>query len=336
MVGMLSWVQLQHWLKKPLTLPPQGVGLAVQSGDSLTRISQNLAREGWLNWPRLLTSYARITEQSNIRAGQYQLDYGTTPMALLVLLNEGKVKLYSITLVEGWTWRQALAALHQSPHIDKLLQDKPESQIAELLGLEAGALLEGRLFPDTYFIEHGTSDLAVFEIAFNKMELELAAAWENRVDGLPYLNPAQALVMASIVEKETAVDSEREQIAGVFVERLRKNMRLQTDPTVIYALGDSYDGNIRRRDLKVDSPYNTYRNRGLPPGPIALPGARSIHAAMHPVENGMIYFVARGDGTHKFSATLQEHNQAVDEYQRYRRARNYRSTPESRPQDPQQ
>ncbi|MEH6550865.1 MAG: endolytic transglycosylase MltG [Pseudomonadales bacterium] len=323
-LGANQW--FQRYLDTPLQIKQKAYVLVVPRGANFTGVANQLEGEGLLRYHQLLVIYARLTEQTAIKSGEFSLPRSTTLRQLLPILLRGQAVQYAVTLIEGWRAVDALAALAENDVLQ--LTDLNPVLIAQQLELgETAFSLEGRLFPDTYFFERGVSTFDIVRRAKLQMDDVLSAEWSQRADELPYDNAYQALVMASIVEKETGVDAEREQIAGVFVARLRKGMRLQTDPTVIYAMGDQYQGNIRRKDLRIVSPYNTYRVSGLPPTPIALPGQRSIYAALHPLENGMLYFVARGDGSHQFSATLEEHQAAVRKFQRQRRA-DYRSTPQ--------
>jgi UPF0755 protein len=260
--------------------------------------------------------YARATgADARIRAGEYAVPAGTTPRSLLALLESGAVIQHAVTIVEGWTFRELRAALEAEPYLDHTLAGQDEAAVMVALG-EPGMPAEGLFFPDTYLFGKGTTDLEILRLARNRMRRELEAAWAARAADLPVHSAYEALILASIVEKETALASERPRIAGVFTERLRIGMRLQTDPTVIYGLGTDFDGNLRRADLERDGPYNTYTRAGLPPTPIALPGAEALRAAVNPDERGELYFVATGlaDGSHEFSRTLKEHQAAVSRY----------------------
>ncbi len=324
----VGWQRFDAYLDQPIASLEQTIDIQVAPGSSVTRVVYQLADKGLLEQPRLLIYYLRVTEQLSLQAGEYQLSPGMTPRQILQKLGRGDVKYYQVTLVEGWTIEQALTHLHSQ---EALLQQLDAGALGEFLlqidKTPPSTSPEGLFFPDTYRFTRGTSDAKLLTRAYRIMQQKLAAAWASRVEGLPLDSPYQALILASIVEKETAVDSEREEIAGVFINRLNKGMRLQTDPTVIYALGDNYDGNITRKDLQVDSPFNTYRIAGLPPTPIALPSQRSIEAVLKPATTQNLYFVARGDGSHTFSATLEQHNKAVQQYQIKNRAKNYRSVP---------
>jgi len=227
---------------------------------------------------------------------------------------------HTVTLVEGWTFRQVLAELERHPDITATLAGKNDREIMALIGSEHEHP-EGRFFPDTYFFTKGTTDLAILKRAYRRMQAVLDAQWSSRAKGLPLRTPYDALILASIIEKETGRADERTIIAGVFTRRLGQGMPLQTDPTIIYGMGEAFDGNIRRKDLVANTPYNTYLHAGLPPTPIAMPGAASIYAALHPNDDSSLYFVSRGDGTHVFSKTVKEHNRAVDLYQRKKRKR---------------
>jgi UPF0755 protein len=250
-----------------------------------------------------------------IRAGSYEITAGTTPRGLLEKMVLGDETLVTVRLIEGWTFRQFRAELARAPGLRQDTAAMSDKQIMEALG-RPGVHPEGRFFPDTYAYSRGSSDLAVLRRALNAMERRLAAAWEQRAAGVPLRSPDEALILASIVEKETGLEADRGQVAGVFANRLRIGMRLQTDPTVIYGLGEAFDGNLRRRDLETDTPYNTYTRAGLPPTPIAMPGKRSLLAAVNPEATKALYFVARGDGTSVFSENLADHNRAVNRYQR--------------------
>ncbi len=290
--------------------------ILIEPGSSLNAIATKLDKTGVLVSREAFVWYARYRGLAQqIKAGEYEISPGMSSIDILDRLVAGDSYLHAVTLVEGWTYREALAALHAHPAV-RATQDpaRPDLTMSELG--RADVHPEGRFFPDTYRFERATSDLQLLRVAMERMDEELAAAWENRSAGLPLETPAELLTLASIIEKETGLDSERATIAGVFVRRLQKRMRLQTDPTVIYGLGPTFDGNLTRRDLNTDTPYNTYTRHGLPPTPIALPGAESLRAAGHPEEGSALYFVAtgEGDGSHYFSDSLEEHNAAVARY----------------------
>ncbi len=290
----------------------------VHNGETLHGVLIQLQAEGIVAPVQagLLNVWARLYRgQAPIRAGEYRLVKGTSSLGLLQLLRSGKVILHDIRFIEGWRFSQVWHQVEQDPNIDHTLSGP---DVAGLLMRElgsAGQPPEGRFFADTYRFPKGTTDVALLRQAYQAMEHRLSAAWANRAPDLPYASPDEALIMASLVEKETAVDSERAQIAGVFLRRLKLHMKLQTDPAVIYGLGDRYDGNLHTSDLRTDTPWNTYTRDGLPPTPICMPSEASLIAALHPADGEALYFVARGDGTHQFSATLDEHNAAVRRYQ---------------------
>lgn len=266
--------------------------------------------------PTLLALLARLGKaETSIKAGSYSVNRGVTPLELLGKLTRGEVTQGELTLVEGWTFRQWRARMDRHPDLLHETAGLSEAEIAQRLGVETGRL-DGWLFPDTYLFDKQSSDLELMARARRAMLKRLESEWAQRASGLPYRSLHEALVMASIVEKETGRESDRGLVAAVFVNRLLKGMRLQTDPTVIYGLGEDFDGNLRKRDLLEDTPYNTYTRHGLPPTPIAMPGLASIRAALHPQASEAIYFVARGDGSSEFSRTLDEHNRAVNKYQR--------------------
>ena len=321
-LGALQY--FKQWYAEPMALPEDGLHYQLKSGGSLSGAASDLAGQGILKHPQVLTFYARLSGQSEVRAGDYLLEPGMTPRQFMKMLNTGNVVSYTVTLIEGWTFAQAVQALAESERIDSQLAGQSrEAQLAMLdLPIEHP---EGWFFPDTYHYNGGTTDVAILQRAYRKMRQTLDELWPGRDVGLPYQTPYEALIMASIVERETGASWERRKIAGVFVRRLENNMRLQTDPTVIYGMGDAYQGKIGRADLTRPTPYNTYVIRGLPPTPIALPGAQAVYASMHPDPGSELYFVAKGDGTHVFSDTLEAHNDAVRHYQIQRRE-GYRST----------
>ncbi|MEM7282223.1 MAG: endolytic transglycosylase MltG [Pseudomonadota bacterium] len=310
-----GYLYLQRFAESPMAVSDSST-LDLLPGTSVSKLADNLAQRGWLESPKLLVLYTKWRgDTARLRAGEYDIPASITPKELLDLLIEGQVKLHTVTIVEGWTFRQMLEALHDQQAIEPSLLGLSDEEIMSKLGYE-GQHPEGRFFPDTYRFPKGSADTAILKQAYERMEGHLSEAWKERAENLPLDSPYDALTLASIVEKETGLDSERPEIAGVFVRRLKKNMRLQTDPTVIYGMGDAYDGNIRRSDLTRDTPYNTYTRGGLTPTPIALPGLRSIEAVMHPAEGTSLYFVAtgKGDGSHHFSDTLDEHERAVQRY----------------------
>ena len=307
--------QYQRFLVTPLNLPVEPYVFQIEPGTSGSTIIKRLARSGFTRFSWQWRLLMRLDPPA-IKAGEYQLNSGIAPRELLQLLSSGAVVQYRFTLVEGWTFTQLLQALAKDEVLKQTLD--PDSSQA---GDEAGAVLvsslgvdhpEGWFFPETYQFTRGDSDLDILNRAHMAMEKELGNAWGARNLDLPLNSPYELLILASIIEKETGREEERGQIAGVLIRRLQKGMRLQTDPTVIYGMGDSFDGNIRRRDLKTDTPYNTYTRSGLPPTPIAMPGRASLLAAARPDAGDAFYFVANGTGGHTFSATLQEHQEAVN------------------------
>lgn len=316
--GGWFYQDVREQLNSPLALKEPAI-IAINPGDSLFSVAAELQERGWFDYPVYLTIEGRLRNVAgSIKTGEYRVEPGATAASLLETIVAGKVTQRSLTLLEGWSFRQIMAALRARPQVEKTLDSDAPRRIMEEIGY-AGHAAEGRFFPDTYYFTAGATDAELLRRAYRRMETVLAEEWEQRASGLPYQSPYQALIMASLVEKETAVDAERGKIAGVFVRRLEKNMRLQADPTVIYALGEQYDGNIRRKDLSLDSPFNTYRYRGLPPTPIAAAGRASIRAALQPEWGTALYFVATGDGGHQFSDTLAEHNRAVARYRQAQR-----------------
>jgi len=314
-----------YFLQKPLSLPAANNIYEVKAGASLGQVSRSLAREGMLDCAPCLLVYARLSNKTLIKAGEYELTTGLTPLQLLAMLHRGNVIQHQVTLVEGRSFRQGLQALWNEEKLEKKLLNLSDAQIREQLGVSESHL-EGLFFPDSYSYTVGISDADILRQAYQRMQEVLREEWELRDASLPYKNPYEALIMASIVEKETGVPEERSAIAGVFVRRLQKGMKLQTDPTVIYGLGDTYRGNITRKHLQQDNPYNTYTRYGLPPTPIALPGREAIHAALHPLTGDDLFFVGKGDGHHYFSATLAEHEKAIRQYQ-LQRKKDYHSAP---------
>ncbi len=288
--------------------------LDVPAGSSFKTIVWLLVDEGLVDRPRYFEFMARQRgDAGRIQSGEYNVPPGIRPAELLDRLVRGQVIQYSFTIIEGWTFNQLRVALKADPRVLDTLSDVDDEDVMAALGQE-GVHPEGRFYPDTYSFTRGTRDIDVLRRAFGAMERELENAWSERTDGLPIADPYEALILASIIEKETGLGSERRTIAGVFSRRLQQNMRLQTDPTVIYGMGNSYEGRIRTRDLRTDTPYNTYTRRGLPPTPIAMPGRASLRAAVDPEPGDALYFVSRGDGSHHFSATYEEHRKAVQRY----------------------
>ncbi len=306
------------WLHSPMALNlPAGssvLDLEIEPGTRAAQVAETVVASGAQANVQLLQLWFRVSGQARqIKAGSYEITSGTTPRSLLAMLVRGDQTLKSITLVEGWSFKQVRAALQKAELLAPDSFGLQPEMIMEKLG-KTGIHPEGRFFPDTYTYAKGSSDMAVLKRAARAMDKRLDAAWALRSPNTPLRSPEQALTLASIVEKETGKPSDRAQIAGVFTNRLRTGMLLQTDPTVIYGMGDTFDGNIRKRDLQTDTPYNTYTRPGLPPTPIAMPGKAALLAAVQPAPTKALYFVARGDGTSQFSATLDEHNRAVNRY----------------------
>lgn len=322
--GLWLWQGLQT-LEQPVALDEPAL-FSVPSGSGYDQVARKLAAEGLTQDSLWLRVHGRLyPEQAVLKAGEYEFTTGMSSLDMISMMVAGATKHWQIQFIEGWTFSDMRTALASSERLGQVTADWTDEQIMEAMGA-SGEHPEGRFFPDTYLFTSSETDLDLLRRAFERMEAVLAAEWEARAENLPYDSPYQALIMASIVERETGAVHEREEVAGVFVRRLEKGMRLQTDPTVIYGMGENYQGRITRKDLQTPTDYNTYRIDGLPPTPIALPGKEAIHAALNPAEGDALYFVARGDGTHKFSKTLREHQKAVREFQLNRRS-DYRSSP---------
>lgn len=323
-VSLVFW-KLHSSLEQPLQLS-EARTLEVLPGDTPSGLFQRLERDGMISDSFWLRLHWRLKLSGfTLHSGEYQLRPAMTARDMIGLWQRGEVVQHSLTIVEGWNFRQVRAALAALPTVQQTLDGVSDADVMARLG-QPDAHPEGRFFPDTYRFTRGVSDLDLLKRAYSRLETVLAEEWEQRDEGLPYQNAYEALIMASIIEKETGVPSERGEIAGVFVRRLEQGMLLQTDPTVIYGMGEQYKGRITRSDLRTPTPYNTYTISGLPPTPIAMVGREAINAALHPVEGTTLYFVARGDGSHVFSNSLDEHNRAVREFQLKRRA-DYRSSP---------
>lgn len=320
LVGAAGAAWLAWFAHHPLSLPSAPYEFTVRGGASLKTVSRQLAAGGLFAEPESFWLLGRMLRKAgSIRAGTYRLETPLTPLELLDKLARGDVVPAEILFVEGSTLRQWLAQLAQDADVRHTLAGRSEAEIAALLGVP-GESLEGWLFPDTYRFSPGSSDVEILRRAHAAMVKRLDDAWAARDPDLPLASPYEALILASIVEKETGLAAERPLVASVFVNRLRKGMRLQTDPTVIYGMGERYAGNIRKKDLAEDTPWNTYTRDGLPPTPIAMPGEEALRAAVHPAHSDFLYFVARGDGSHEFSQTLEQHNRAVARYQLHRAA----------------
>jgi len=323
-LALWAWQGLQT-LEQPVSLN-EPVLMSVESGASFGQLARRLEREGYVEDSLWLRLYARLNpEKIGIKAGDYELLPGMTPVTIIETMVDGKVKLWAVQFIEGKTFTDMRATMAGNDKLKKITTDWSNERIMEAVGAK-GQHPEGWFYPDTYLFSSSETDLDIFRRAYQRMKQALEEEWAEREQDLPYDSAYQALIMASIVERETGVAGERGEVAGVFVRRLEKGMRLQTDPTIIYGMGDAYDGRIRGKDLRTYTPYNTYRIDGLPPTPIAMPSRPAIHAALHPAEGDALYFVARGDGSHKFSRTLAEHQKAVREFQ-LNRKEDYRSFP---------
>jgi len=315
-VAALSTGWAWWWLDQPLELATPTVELSIEPGTPPREVAQAWVNAGVQADGRLLYQWFRWSGQSRqIRAGSYEVHQGATPRELLAKMVRGDEVLEQLRLIEGWTFRQVRAALAKSPALKPSTAALSDAELMAALG-QPGLAPEGRFFPDTYAYSRGVSDLTVLKRAFKAMQKQLDLAWQGRSEGLPLKSAEEALILASIVEKETGAAADRSLVASVFVNRLRIGMPLQTDPTVIYGLGTSFDGNLRKHHLQTDTPFNTYTRGGLPPTPIAMPGKASLQAALHPAQSKALYFVARGDGSSQFSEDLAAHNRAVNKYQR--------------------
>ncbi|MDP1660008.1 MAG: endolytic transglycosylase MltG [Methylotenera sp.] len=306
---------LAYYAVSSLKLQPNSQEIVIQPGSGLKSIANQLVEQGVLTEPWRFVIIAKLlNKEKNLQAGSYTLNRNVTPYQLLLSLNHGKATQGSATFIEGRTFAQMRDKLEKNDAVKKTITVMSEAEILKLMGSKY-SIAEGLFFPDTYYFDRNTADTVILKRSYEAMQSKLAVAWEGRETGLPYKNSYEALIMASIVEKETGKASERAMIAGVFINRLRIGMRLQTDPTVIYGMGAQYNGNIRKKDLLTDTPYNTYTRNGLPPSPIAMPGLASIEAALHPAKTKALYFVGKGDGSHAFSNNLEDHNRAVVKYQ---------------------
>ena len=313
--GWQVWLDYQHALHAPAVIGSPVI-IEINKGDSFNEITDKLLSQN-IDLNPLWFKVIAVSEQAvrKLKTGEYELTPGLTLPEILALFVQGKTKQYVITFPEGWSFKELMQALEKNPNLEHTLNPLDVDAALSRLGPDIQHP-EGLFFPDTYFFEKHTSDIDLLKRAYDKMQSVLNQEWQNKAENLPFKTPYEALIMASIVEKETGVAAERPLIAGVFIRRLENGMLLQTDPTVIYGMGATYQGNIGTNDLKTTTPYNTYIIKGLPPTPIAMPGRDAIIAALHPDSGNALYFVARGDGTHVFSATLTDHNLAVDSYQR--------------------
>lgn len=309
----LAW--LIYFANSGIQLKTDTESFDIQAGSRFRGVTHQLVQQNIIQDAITFEVLARgLGVASDVKAGVYEVKSGITPLALLDMITSGSSAQASITFIEGWTFAQMRDELNSSEKVKHMTMSETDQQILKEIGATE-TMPEGLFFPDTYFFTPNTSDRDILKRAYSTMQSKLNAAWATKANGLPYRTPYEGLIMASIVEKETGRAFERPQIAGVFINRLKIGMRLQTDPTVIYGMGEQFDGNIRKKDLLSDTIYNTYTRDGLPPTPIAMPGLGAINAALHPAQTKALYFVGKGDGTHYFSASLKEHNNAVIKYQ---------------------
>ena len=313
---LLATAGAGYYAYRPLPLPATPFEFSLKQGSSLKAMARDMRQAGLLEQDWAFVWLARLLGKSGqLKAGRYELQHPVTPLELLNILDKGLVVQGQVSVIEGWTFRQLRAVLDTSPDLTHDTLNLSDAEVLQRIGA-AESHPEGLFFPDTYNFASGSSDLAILKSAYQAMQQRLQEAWETREPDLPLQTPYQALILASIVEKETGTPADRAMIAGVFVNRLRKGMLLQTDPTVIYGLGEKFDGNLRKRDLLADTAYNTYTRSGLTPTPIALPGMAALQATLHPSKTDALYFVARGDGRSQFSSSLAAHNRAVNQYQK--------------------
>ena len=312
-LGLGAW--FVYFAITPLKLQPSSQEIVITPKSGLRSIANQLVAQGVLKEPwRFIVIAKLLRKEQFLQAGSYTLNKNVSPYHLVLSLNHGRTTHGSLTLIEGRSFLQLREKLAKNDAVTQTITNLSDAEVMRAIGANE-AYPEGLFFPDTYYFNRGTTDVALLKISYTAMQTKLNKAWVNKAANLPYKTPYQALIMASIVEKETGKASERPTIAGVFINRLRIGMRLQTDPTVIYGMGQQYNGNIRKKDLLADTPYNTYTRAGLPPTPIAMPGLAAIEAALHPAKTDALYFVGKGDGSHAFSPSLQEHNRAVVRYQ---------------------
>lgn len=312
---LLGAAGVAYFTYRPLILPSTPYTFTLQSGSSLKSVAHQLGEVQLLDQELLFIWLGRLSGKAGqIKSGEYVLNAPVTMLELLDIISKGQLNQSQLSVIEGWSFKQFRAAVNQHPGLKHNTLTLSDAELLLRIGAQERQA-EGLFFPDTYFFASASSDVQLYKRAYETMQQRLAQAWEGRAAGLPLATPYDALILASIVEKETGTASDRDMIAAVFVNRLRKGMLLQTDPTVIYGMGDKYDGNIRKRDLLTDTPYNTYTRAGLTPTPISLPGAAALHAALHPAQSDALYFVARGDGSSQFSNNLAAHNHAVNKFQ---------------------
>lgn len=316
LLALFAAAGLGYYAYRPLQLPATPFEFELKQGSSLKNMARDMRQAGLLQQEVLFVWLGRLLGKSTqLKAGNYALERPLSPLELLDIFTKGDVSQNQMSVIEGWTFKQLRAALNASPDIAHDTLNLSDAEILQRIGATE-THPEGLFFPDTYYFAAGSSDLAIIKRAYRVMQQRMQEAWAGRDAGLPLQTPYQALILASIVEKETGTPADRALIAGVFVNRLRKGMLLQTDPTVIYGLGEQFDGNLRKRDLLADTAYNTYTRGGLTPTPIALPGMAALQATLHPAKTDALYFVARGDGSSQFSSNLDAHNRAVNRYQK--------------------
>ena len=312
-LGLSAW--FYHYAKTPLKLLPEAQEITIKPNSGLKSIANQLVDQKVITNALPFVILVRILgKETYLQAGEYTLIKNISPYQLILSLNHGKSTQGSITFIEGKTFKEMRAKLARNDSVKSTITNLSDVEVMRIVG-RGEKHAEGLFFPDTFYFDRNTTDIVLLKRSYEIMQNKLSQAWANRASGLPYKDSYDALIMASIIEKETGKSSERTTIAGVFLNRLRIGMRLQTDPTVIYGMGDKYNGNIRKKDLQTDTAYNTYTRDGLPPTPIALPGLASIEAALHPEKTKALYFVGRGDGSHEFTSSLVEHNRAVAKYQ---------------------
>lgn len=312
-VGLAAW--FYHYAKTPLKLMPEAQEISIKPNSGLKSIANQLVDQKVISNALPFVILVRVLgKETYLQAGEYTLIKNISPYQLILSLNHGKSTQGSITFIEGKTFKQMREKLAKTDSVKSTIVDLSDAEVMRIVG-RGEKHAEGLFFPDTFYFDRNTADIVLLKRSYEIMQNKLSAAWANRAAGLPYKDSYEALIMASIIEKETGKSSERPMIAGVFLNRLRIGMRLQTDPSVIYGMGDKYNGNIRKKDLLTDTAYNTYTRAGLPPTPIAMPGLAAIEAALHPEKTKALYFVGRGDGSHEFTSSLVEHNRAVAKYQ---------------------
>jgi UPF0755 protein len=313
LLSFLIWID--HYAKSPLNLDNATQTAIIKPGSGLSSIANQLVEQDVIKSALPFILLARgLNKAPSLQAGEYTFNQNITPLEVLLALNEGKTTQSKITFIEGKTFKDMREKLRANNAVENTIATHSDAEVMTLIGAKQQHP-EGLFFPDTFYFDKGTKDVVILKRAYQAMMTKLEAAWQKKEANLPYRNSYEALIMASIIEKETGKASERPMIAGVFVNRLKLGMLLQTDPTVIYGMGDTFDGNIRRKDLRADTQYNTYTRAGLPPTPIAMPSLAAIEAALHPAETKALYFVGKGDGSHEFSNSLTQHNRAVAKYQ---------------------